>query len=85
MCLTILCLCSVDVVFRVVQQRKIQESARFQTLMESISKLEKSVEVWQHGVCGPAHSTALKQVQDSSSSLTVGIMYLAAMHLDSHA
>lgn len=30
-----------------VQQRKIQESARFQTLMESISKLEKGVEV-QH-------------------------------------
>lgn len=28
-----------------LQQRKIQESARYQTLMESITKLEKSVEV----------------------------------------
>lgn len=31
--------------FGCLQQRKIQESARFQTLMESIAKLEKSVEV----------------------------------------
>jgi hypothetical protein len=28
-----------------LQQRKIQESARYQTMMESITKLEKSVEV----------------------------------------